>query len=162
MRRKHASTTTLVTCWKRRSWRASTCRVSKDEFLTDRRTQQAVVLNLMTIGEAAARIVNECKDFAAAHPEIPWAQMRGMRNRMAHGYFDIDLNTAPIAPAERSAVVPPRAPVVRNNPITRLQAPANIRDAAVNLPLQVSPGQTRIFLRLLFEQTLDRNPKLRV
>src|SRR5258708_7197822 len=56
--------------------------VSKDEFLTDRRTQQAVVLNLMTIGEAAARIVNECKEFAAAHPEIPWSQMRGMRNRM--------------------------------------------------------------------------------
>lgn len=66
--------------------------VSKDEFLTDRRTQQAVVLNLMTIGEAAARIVNECKEFAAAHPEIPWAQMRGMRNRMVHGYFDVDLN----------------------------------------------------------------------
>jgi uncharacterized protein with HEPN domain len=33
--------------------------VPKDEFLTDKRTQQAVVLNLMTIGEAAARIVNE-------------------------------------------------------------------------------------------------------
>src|SRR6266436_6004727 len=66
--------------------------VSKDEFLTDRRTQQAVVLNLMTIGEAAARIVNECKEFAAAHPEIPWAQMRGMRNRMVRGYFEIDLN----------------------------------------------------------------------
>jgi uncharacterized protein with HEPN domain len=31
------------------------------------------------------------KEFAAAYPEIPWAQMRGMRNRMAHGYFDIDL-----------------------------------------------------------------------
>src|SRR5215475_773058 len=66
--------------------------VSKDEFLKDRRTQQAVVLNLMTIGEAAARIVNECKEFAVAHPEIPWVQMRGMRNRMVHGYFDIDLN----------------------------------------------------------------------
>src|SRR4051812_2138464 len=66
--------------------------VPKDEFLKDRRTQQAIVLNLMTIGEAAARIVNECKEFAAAHPEIPWAQMRGMRNRMVHGYFDIDLN----------------------------------------------------------------------
>jgi uncharacterized protein with HEPN domain len=35
--------------------------LSKDEFLTDRRTQQAVVLNLMTIGEAASRIVNEVK-----------------------------------------------------------------------------------------------------
>ena len=93
MRRKHAWTTTSAICWKRRSWRASTCRgVSKDEFLKDRRTQQAVVLNLMTIGEAAARIVNECKEFAAAHPEIPWAQMRGMRNRMVHGYFDVDLN----------------------------------------------------------------------
>ena len=51
--------------------------VSREEFLKDRRTQQAIVLNLMTIGEAAARIVNECKEFAAAHPEIPWAQMRG-------------------------------------------------------------------------------------
>ena len=46
----------------------------------------------MTIGEAAARIAIDHKEFAAAHPEIPWAQMRGMRNRMAHGYFDIDLN----------------------------------------------------------------------
>lgn len=54
--------------------------------------RQAVVLNLLTIGEAAGRIVNECKEFATAHPEIPWAQMRGMRNRMAHGYFDVDLN----------------------------------------------------------------------
>lgn len=34
----------------------------------DRRTQQAVVLNLMTIGEAAARIANEYTEFAAAHP----------------------------------------------------------------------------------------------
>jgi uncharacterized protein with HEPN domain len=66
--------------------------VSKEAFLKDRRTQQAVVLNLITIGEAAARIANECKEFAAANPQIPWAQMRGMRNRMAHGYFDIDLN----------------------------------------------------------------------
>lgn len=66
--------------------------ISKESFLKDRRTQQAVVLNLMTIGEAAARIANDHKEFTAAHSEIPWAQMRGMRNRMAHGYFDIDLN----------------------------------------------------------------------
>lgn len=66
--------------------------LTKTEFLQDRRTQQAVVLNLMTIGEAAGRIVGECKEFAAAHPEVPWAQMRGMRNRMVHGYFNIDLN----------------------------------------------------------------------
>lgn len=62
------------------------------DFLNDRRTQQAVVLNLITIGEAASRIVSDYSDFAAAHSEVPWAQMPGMRNRMAHGYFDIDLN----------------------------------------------------------------------
>lgn len=66
--------------------------MSKESFLEDRRTQQAAVLNLMVIGEAAARIVNEHKEFAATHSEIPWAQMRGMRNRMAHGYFAVDLN----------------------------------------------------------------------
>ncbi len=61
------------------------------DFLNDRRTQQAVVLNLITIGEIATRMCSEYPDFAAAHPDIPWRQMRGMRNRMAHGYFDIDL-----------------------------------------------------------------------
>ena len=44
---------------------------------------QAGVLNLITIGEAASRIVSDHGDFAAAHSEISWAQMRGMRNRMA-------------------------------------------------------------------------------
>jgi uncharacterized protein with HEPN domain len=29
--------------------------------------------------------------FAAQHDAIPWRSMRGMRNRIAHGYFDIDL-----------------------------------------------------------------------
>ena len=29
--------------------------------------------------------------YAAQHAQIPWRSMRGMRNRMAHGYFDIDL-----------------------------------------------------------------------
>jgi uncharacterized protein with HEPN domain len=32
-----------------------------------------------------------CPDFANAHSQIPWRNMRGMRNRIAHGYFDIDL-----------------------------------------------------------------------
>ncbi len=31
-------------------------------------------------------------DFIAAHPTIPWRSMRGMRNRIAHGYFDVNLD----------------------------------------------------------------------
>jgi uncharacterized protein with HEPN domain len=31
-------------------------------------------------------------EFVQAHPELPWRSMRGMRNRIAHGYFDINLD----------------------------------------------------------------------
>jgi len=60
-------------------------------FADDKRTQQAVVLNLLLIGELAARIVEKEPAFVAAHPEVPWAAMRGMRNRIAHGYFELDI-----------------------------------------------------------------------
>jgi uncharacterized protein with HEPN domain len=62
-----------------------------DEFLADLRTQRAVVMCLMIVGEAASRILSEHSDFAQRHPGIPWRGVRGMRNRIAHGYFDIDL-----------------------------------------------------------------------
>jgi uncharacterized protein with HEPN domain len=29
-------------------------------------------------------------NFVDAHPQLPWRNMRGMRNRMAHGYFDVN------------------------------------------------------------------------
>lgn len=60
-------------------------------FEGDKRTQQAVVLNLLLIGEVASRIAESTPGFIAAHPEIPWAAMRGMRNRIAHGYFELDI-----------------------------------------------------------------------
>ncbi len=66
--------------------------LSKDEFLADKRTRQAVILSLMIIGEAAAKIMERHSAFAARRQEIPWRSMRGMRNRIAHGYFDIDLD----------------------------------------------------------------------
>ena len=65
--------------------------MDKQDFLADKRTQQAVIMNLVIIGEAATRMVSDFPEFTAAHPEIPWRNMRGMRNRIAHGYFDIDL-----------------------------------------------------------------------
>jgi uncharacterized protein with HEPN domain len=65
--------------------------MTKETFLDDRKTQQAVIYNIMIIGEAATQIINEYPDFVDAHPEIPWREMRGIRNRMAHGYFELDL-----------------------------------------------------------------------
>lgn len=66
--------------------------LSKSDFLADKRTQQAVILNIVVIGEAATQLVDEHSEFAEQHPEIPWQKMRGMRNRMAHGYFDTNLD----------------------------------------------------------------------
>lgn len=66
--------------------------LSKNDFLADKKTQQAVILNIIVIGEAATQIADEYPEFTAAHPEVPWKQMRGMRNRMAHGYFEINLD----------------------------------------------------------------------
>lgn len=64
--------------------------MSPSDFLADKRTQSAVVLCLIIIGEAATKIMDQYAEFAGQHPEIPWRNMRGMRNRIAHGYFDID------------------------------------------------------------------------
>jgi uncharacterized protein with HEPN domain len=66
--------------------------MSKEDFLADKRTQQAVVMSLGIIGEAAARIMDKHSQFVADNSEIPWRGMRGMRNRVTHGYFDIDIN----------------------------------------------------------------------
>jgi len=65
---------------------------SKEEFLADRRTQQAVILNIVVIGEAATKLADEYPEFVARYPDVQWKSMRGMRNRMAHGYFDINLD----------------------------------------------------------------------
>lgn len=65
--------------------------ISRDEFFADKKTQQAVVLNIMIIGEAATQIGNGYPEWADQHPQIQWRAMRGMRNRMVHGYFDINL-----------------------------------------------------------------------
>jgi uncharacterized protein with HEPN domain len=63
----------------------------KENFLADRRTQQAVILSLLIIGEAATKLLQNYADFLSRHHEVPWSSMKGMRNRLAHGYFDINL-----------------------------------------------------------------------
>ena len=60
-------------------------------FLNDQKTQDAVVRNFEIIGEAAHNIESYHAKFAAAHPEVPWTVVYAMRNRVAHGYFKVDL-----------------------------------------------------------------------
>lgn len=63
----------------------------KSEFLSDKRTQQAVIMSLVIIGEAATKLMDRYSGFTDRHAEIPWRSMRGMRNRVTHGYFETDI-----------------------------------------------------------------------
>jgi uncharacterized protein with HEPN domain len=56
------------------------------------RPQQAVVMSIIIIGEAAAKVFDRHSNFAEHHPQIPWHNKRGMRNRIAQGYFDINFD----------------------------------------------------------------------
>ena len=56
----------------------------------DHKTQAAVIRNIEILGEAANRIQKQAPEFITAYPSLPWNQMRGMRNRMIHNYFDVN------------------------------------------------------------------------
>ncbi|MGY4707502.1 HepT-like ribonuclease domain-containing protein [Candidatus Bipolaricaulota sp. J31] len=59
-----------------------------DEFERDEKTNFAVFRALEVIGEASKHIPESVK---RRHPEIPWKRMAGMRDRLIHGYFGVDL-----------------------------------------------------------------------
>ena len=61
---------------------------SFDEFYNDRKTIYAVIRAIEIIGEAVKNIPETVRD---KHPEIPWKLMVGMRDKLIHGYFGVDL-----------------------------------------------------------------------
>jgi uncharacterized protein with HEPN domain len=62
--------------------------MSFEEFCEDQRTLKAVLYCLAIIGEAAASLLPEA---STRYSEIPWIDIRGMRNIAIHEYFQIDL-----------------------------------------------------------------------
>lgn len=64
---------------------------SPETFERDAKTQDAVIRSIEIIGEAANKARSADPDFAARHPQVPWDLMYGMRNRIVHDYFEVDL-----------------------------------------------------------------------
>lgn len=60
-------------------------------FEQDSRTQDAVVRSIEIVGGAAHAVRTADPAFAARFPHVPWDVIYGMRNRIVHGYFDVDL-----------------------------------------------------------------------
>jgi uncharacterized protein with HEPN domain len=62
--------------------------VGRDAFMVDRMRQDAVIRKLEIIGEAVKQLSDET---TRRRPEIPWKQIAGMRDRLTHAYFGVDL-----------------------------------------------------------------------
>jgi uncharacterized protein with HEPN domain len=66
--------------------------VDRAHFLTDGRTQMAVAMCIVVIGEASRGLLKNFPDFERRYPSVPWLEILAMRNRIAHGYSDINLD----------------------------------------------------------------------
>ena len=65
-------------------------RNGREEFLSQPSLQDATLFRLQTIGEAVNQLPEELK---AKYPEIPWRQIVGFRNMLAHVYWQVDITT---------------------------------------------------------------------
>lgn len=59
-----------------------------EEFCTDRKTTNACIRSLEVIGEATKKIPAEIRQ---QKPQLPWQAIAGMRNKLIHEYFGVDL-----------------------------------------------------------------------
>jgi len=82
--------------------RTYTDEMTYDIFLSDKKTQDAVIRNLEIIGEAARNLTVNLRE---KYPDVPWKGMYGVRNRLIHHYFGVNLDIVwNIATIELSAL----------------------------------------------------------
>lgn len=62
--------------------------VTREQLESDLKTQSAILHQLLVLGEAVKRLSDSFRD---SHSETPWKAVAGMRDRIIHGYDDIDL-----------------------------------------------------------------------
>ncbi|MDR1422205.1 MAG: DUF86 domain-containing protein [Coriobacteriales bacterium] len=68
---------------------------NEKSFFTDHKTQDAIIRQIEILGEAGKNVLDSNSGFEVEHPEIAreFHAARGMKNLLAHGYFNVDLKT---------------------------------------------------------------------
>ena len=66
-----------------------TSEMTYEAFVNDTKTQDAVVRNLEVIGEATKNLSTKLRK---RYPDLPWKNMAGVRDRLIHHYFGVNLD----------------------------------------------------------------------
>jgi len=80
--------------------------MSQAEFNNDEKTQSSVLYQIVIVGEAINRLSEE---FKRQYPQIPFNEIRGMRNRVVHEYNEVDCDIA-LGDVIRYVSIPPSPP----------------------------------------------------
>ena len=65
--------------------------ITHEQFMAESMVQDAVLRNVEILGEATRNLFDCLPNLLSIYPDIPWMDIYGMRNRIAHGYFFINL-----------------------------------------------------------------------
>lgn len=88
--------------------------LGKASFIDDRKTQSAVLYQLIVMGEAVKRLSAE---FRSQHPEISWSLIAGMRDHLIHGYDLVDWDEVwKTATSDVAALLTHIKPFLRDKP----------------------------------------------
>ena len=64
--------------------------LTKDKYIVNTMVQDAVLRNIMVLGEATSNLYECLPELETKYPQIAWIDIYGMRNRIVHGYFFIN------------------------------------------------------------------------
>ena len=85
----------------------------REDFDSQRPLQHSVVRCIEVIGEAASRLSPQLRE---ANPDISWQDIIGMRNRLVHAYFDLDLDLIWVTASQELLDIIPRLEALLTSP----------------------------------------------